>query len=335
MLPKSEITLIDSSEEEPVEPVPAKKIKDEPHVEVEYEVFFLDGKSFYIPIDKKTPKKVFEYLKAEKKIEKQGDYDLYQGNKLLPLESLINWRTTQRLQIYFTHLLNPYPKEKGDEKKKEQHAENLIDVNGYNIKFFCLSRGVSFSFYSESMHFEDLFNEMNEDLADPIFQDNLQIILSCLTKSILLNEKTKGWFIKKILEISSRLLVRDERPIHFHQHKVIMDHAIHINNKVRICCEDKDDKLRMGLIQNFDQLRTFCLNQNFKCCFGIVSTLTEWQFTCYFKNEVITSQDFLCSRVYEVKLTKEGLETILRKIRAFTRQVFKDEFEKRIKASES
>jgi hypothetical protein len=140
------------------------------------------------------------------------------------------------------------------------------------------------------------------------------VLTACLTKTDL-----KTIFIEEQYTFSDK-----------EQHEAIVDHVIFKTNTLRpiLICEDKFSKMNEGILQNFDQMRTFAASEhgrNFDMIYGITSNFNEWVFSCYLCPEDgkdVTANNFFISNTYKMNYDQHGeepepnsIKDILQKIR--------------------
>ena len=106
------------------------------------------------------------------------------------------------------------------------------------------------------------------------------------------NEASKGSLVKRILDFAVEanpfLLITNEYYISNERHIVKADHTVsHIlSQRLLLISSDKEveDDLFGGLIQNFDQLKTYSLTEEgsqYPFIYGITSSFNEWRICCY------------------------------------------------------
>ena len=144
----------------------------------------------------------------------------------------------------------------------------------------------------------------------------------------LIVEDDKGPLIQQILEfailnyeeckynkqdIESLIRLRNQYVIRTGDHKIKADHAIIQiwNSRAILIVEDELEEIENGIIQSFDQLRTYSLSdegKEFPIFYGIVSTFTEWIFCCYIppeENKIATEDSFYTSERFRLTIDLE------------------------------
>jgi len=114
------------------------------------------------------------------------------------------------------------------------------------------------------------------------------------------------------------------------KHEAIVDHVIFKATTLRpiLICEDKFNMITEGILQNFDQLRTFAATEHgkkFNIIYGITSNFNEWVFCCYLcpvEGKDVTADHFCVSDTYKMKYDDvRGLEPLSDSIKEITQKI--------------
>jgi len=211
------------------------------------------------------------------------------------------------------------------------------DLSLYN---FFLHRNILPDF---DLLWKDKLNRAIEMLQDkdfsPTENDIAFIQKSVATRRKRKNEGSVAPLISMLLNASltktesQTIIIQEQfRFIDVDKHEAIVDHVIFSGSISRpiLICEDKFSMLNEGILQNFDQLRTFAASAKglaFDVVYGITSNFNEWVFCCYVCptwGKDITTNNFFTSQAYNLNFdpaTSEpdfnSVKDIIQKIRGF------------------
>ncbi len=210
-----------------------------------------------------------------------------QYNQLERINRLDNLRDNFELHCFDAHILNP-------KKPKTIHTDvQPPSVYKKDIYYFQKAwRLTGPKLYEQSDFFGSALTYGGDLYSKELkteFPTHRKFFLELADLAWMGNERSKAWLIRLLFQFlqEPNLKIEEEVQITALNHRVIVDHVIYRDDKPIVFCEDKAFDIEMGITQNFDQMRTYSLSQQWvtdgrpQPLFGIVSNLHAWVFTCY------------------------------------------------------